>query len=166
MINFKEKYKIVLLSAVGMIIFLAVFGFVKDTLSGEEGRIKKFILHSKKVIESRNTLACGNIISGDYSDKHGNTRESLLYTAREMFRYYDDMFVSIEKVDITLDDAKQKADVELTALVVSQTKDKEERILEGEKGKFRIRLIKEEDKWRLLELEFFQPIRAMGHNIS
>jgi hypothetical protein len=70
-------------------------------------------------------------------------------------------------MEIKFDDSKKQADVEIVAMVLGQTQsDNAEKILEGEKGRFRVKLIKEERVWMVSEFEFFEPITVMGQNIS
>jgi hypothetical protein len=70
-------------------------------------------------------------------------------------------------MDIKLDQEKLSAELLITALVVGQTQqNNKEKILEGEKGRFRVKLNKEDSEWRLLEMEFFEPVAIMGQNLS
>ncbi len=39
-------------------------------------------------------------------------------------------------------------------------------ILEAQKGKFKVKLIKEDNKWRVLEVESFDPITLLGQNAA
>lgn len=129
--------------------------------------MRKFILQGKKAVESKNIFTCAGMISSSYHDKYGNDRQSLLYAAKEFFGYYKQIRVNIKSMEIKLDDTKKEASVEIVALVVGQSEQNNtEKILEAENGRFRIRLVKEENKWHLRELEFFEPITIMGQNIS
>mgnify|MGYP001595466774 FL=1 len=142
------------------------FFWLRDILAGEEGRVRKFILRGKHAIESKDIFTCANMISHSYRDKYGNDRSSLIYAAKEFFNYYSKVFINIEKMNIKLDDTKKQADVEIAALMIGQTQQNSmEKILEGEKGRGRIKLIKEENKWKLAELEFYEQITIMGQNI-
>lgn len=153
-------------SLIGVIIFI-LYNLLGNIFSGEEGRVRKFILRGKKAVEQKNIFICSDMISTNYQDKYGNGRQEVLYIAKELFSYYQNILINIEKMDIKLQEAKDKADIEIVALVVGQSKEKTtERILEGERGRFRARLIKEEKGWKLLELEFFEPLRIMGQDIS
>ena len=136
-------------------------------LAGEAGRVRRFVLQGKKAIESKNILRCADMISINYKDKYGNERSSLLYATKEGFAYYLKIFVNIEEMNIELSESKKEATVRVTALVIGQPKDKiAEKIMEGDKGKFQLRLIKEEDKWKLAEIEFFESVTIMGHEVS
>ena len=106
------------------------------------------------------------MISQSYHDRYGNDRSSLIYAAKEFFAYYRKIFINIERMDIKLNDTKTQADVEIVALMIGQSQQNStEKILEGEKGKARVRLIKEENKWKLAELDFYEQITIMGQNI-
>lgn len=167
MSHFKEKYKIYLGVTGGALLLFVSFLWLQDILAGEEGKIRKFILRGKEAVEAKNILACAEMVSERYQDKYGNDRQNLIYAAKEAFNYYKQVFVHIEKIEIKIDDAKMLASVEIAALVVGQTQaNGREKILEGEKGRFRVRLGKEDKKWRLLEIESFEPITIMGQNIS
>ena len=166
MINFKESKFYILYILVALVIFI-FYSWLQDIFFGEEVRVRKFILRGKNMVETKNILTCSNMISRDYHDKYGNDRDSLIYFTKEFFGYYRKIFGHIESMKIELDDAKKNSLVEIVALVVGQTQDEnEEKILEGEKGRFRIRLVKEEQEWKLLELEFFEPIKLMDRYIS
>ncbi len=167
MINLRGNYKTYVWSILGALVFCILFACFQGILSTEDGRVRKFILRGKKVVEAKNILACADMISTSYRDKYGNDRQTLIYAAKEFFNYYKNIFVNITSIDIKLDDSKIQASVEIVALVIGQSQqDNTEKILEGERGRFRIKLIKEEKKWYLLELEFFEPIPIMGENIS
>jgi len=147
-------------------LFIAYILF-QGVFVSEKGRVRNFILQGKRAVESKNILSCAAMVSSEYRDKYGNDRGSLIYLTRGTFDYYERFFINIESVDIALEADKQHADVFIVALVLGQTQNNNsERILEGEKGKFRVRLIKEAKKWRLLEVEFFGPLMIMGRNIS
>lgn len=155
------------------LIALAIFIFYNwfhDFISGEEGRVKKFILQCKKAVEAKDLLACADKISMNYQDKYGNDRQRLIFAAREFFGYYKDIIVHIEKMEIKLDDSKTQANVEIQALVIGRTKEnKSEKILEGlegEKGRVGIKLIKVDKNWHLLELEFYESLRITGQEVG
>ncbi|MFH0738811.1 MAG: hypothetical protein V2A59_03020 [Candidatus Omnitrophota bacterium] len=133
----------------------------------EEGRVRRFILEGKRSAESKNILVCANMISQDYSDKYNNDRSTLIYIAKEAFGYYEAIIIGIDKMDIKLDESKNRATVEIVAMALCQSKDnKSEKIFEGEKGRFRVKLIKEEGRWRLLEVELLERMTIMGQAID
>jgi len=127
-------------------------------------------MRGKKAVEAKNLLTCANMVSTDYKDKYGNDRQSLIYATKTFFTYYKDIFIHIEKIEIMLDETKTQADVEIVALIVGRSKDNvSEKILEGlegERDRFKIRLVKEEKQWRLLEIEFFEPLHIMGREVA
>lgn len=124
-------------------------------------------MQARKAVETKNILSCAEMISSDYHDKYGNDRQTLLYIFREAFGYYKQILVHIQSVDITLDESKVNASVEIAVLVVGRTKaNGTEKILEGEKGKLKIGLVKEDKEWRLVGIESFEPITIMGQDIS
>ena len=56
MISLKGKYKSYIKSiALALVIFVAYL-WIQDIFSGEEGRVRKFVLQGKKVIEAKNIL--------------------------------------------------------------------------------------------------------------
>ena len=129
--------------------------------------MRKFILRGRQAVESKNIVTCVNMISKDYHDKYGNDRQSLIYATKEVFGYYSKILVHINDMDIELNDSNTQANVKIMALVVGQTQvNNAEKILEGKKNGFRIKLIKEDKTWQLSELEFYEPITIMGQTIS
>jgi len=152
--------------ALALVIFVAYL-WIQDIFSGEEGRVRKFVLQGKKVIEAKNILGIPQLIADDYHDKYGNDRQTLLYIFREVFGYYSQMLVHIESIEVSLDDSKTSASVEILALVIGKTaQNNTEKILEGEKGRMKLRLIKEDKIWKLQGVESFEAMTIMGQNIS
>lgn len=151
---------------------VAYFGFnlARDIFGGEEAKVRKFIMQGKSRIEKKDIIGLSDMVSADYRDKYGNDKMTLVYGAKSFLAYYKDIFVNIEKADISLNDPKDGAEAEVTALIIGKTKDgKSDTImegLEGEKDKFRLKLKKEKDGWKLLELEFLQPLNIMGERVG
>lgn len=149
-----------------VIIFFFLHLF-KGLFAGEEGRIKQFIHEGQRAVESRNILKCSDLISKDYRDAYGNDRSTLIYAVRETFAYYERFKIIIEDMHIQLQEEQQKAEVEIAALIIGQTTNKEEEsIFEGEKGRLKIDIVKEEGRWKLLTLEFYEPVKIMDRYIS
>lgn len=165
--DFKLKHNIYIFSLLwGIFIFIAII-FFKDILGGEEARVRRFIMKGKNAAESKDILTCADMVSMRYSDKYGNDRGSLIYAGRQVSAYYKSIFIQIQEMKIKLNDTKTEAAVEITAAVICQTQSSNpEKIFEGDKGRFGVKLIKENKKWKLLELEFFEPVTIMGQNIS
>ncbi len=151
-----------------VIVILAIFClWLKFFFSSEEGKVRRFILEGKRAAESRNILACANLISKDYFDKYGNDRQTLVYIAKEVFAYYKTIIIGIDSMEIKFDDKRMIAEVEIVALVLCQSKDnKTEKIFEGEKGRFKVKLVKEKGKWQLLEIELLERMTIMGQTIN
>ena len=167
MIDFREKYRSFLWPALAALIIFISYTWLQDILAGEEGRVRKFVLRAERAVEAKNIFTCVEMISKDYHDKYGNDRESLLYAVKEVFSYYRRILIHIESIKITLGESNTQTSVEIVALVIGRTEQNNtEKILEGEKGKIKIKLVKKDKKWRLLEVEFFEPITIMGQNIS
>ncbi len=164
--NLRESYKFYIWVTIGAVVISFAFLWLRNILGGEEERVRKFILQGKHAIESKDILTCANMVSQSYQDRYGNDRSSLIYAAKEFFVYYSRVFVNIERMDIKLDERKTQADLEIVALMIGQTQQNSmEKILEGEKGKARIKLIKEKNKWKLAEIGFYEQITIMGQNI-
>ncbi len=151
---------------------VAYFGFnlARDIFGGEEARVRKFIMQGKSRVEKKDIIGLSDMVSADYKDKYGNDRMTLVYGAKSFLAYYKDIFINIEKSDISLNDAGDTAAAEVTALIIGKTKEgKSDTImegLEGEKDKFRLKLKKEKDGWKLLEIEFLQPLNIMGERVG
>lgn len=166
MINFRADKTYIWIGLAVLTIFI-FYTFFKSIFMPEESRVRKFILEGKRAVETKNILVCAGMISTNYQDKYGNNRQTLIYVTKEFFNYYKNIFVHIESMDIKLDDSETKADVEILALVLCQSKeDKPEKIFEGEKGRFRVKLVKEDKKWQVLEIEFLEELTIMGQRIS
>lgn len=129
--------------------------------------MRKFILEGKKAVEGKNIFSCASLVAGTYHDKYGNDRQSLIYIAQKAFSYYTDILIRIEKMEINLSDNKDSAQVEITALVLCKLQDNSaENIFQKEKGRLRVKLVKEEKKWRLQEIEFIDEFSIMGQKIN
>ena len=158
MINFRAD-KTYIWTGLGIIAILIFYTFFKSIFPSEGARVRKFILEGKRAVETKNILACAGMISTNYQDRYGNDRQSLIYTAREAFAYYKDVLITVEKMKIQLNEAKDQADVEIVALVLFRSKDNRiEKMFEGEKGRFRVKLVKEDKSWRVQELEFLEEL--------
>ena len=146
------------------------YNLIQDVFGGEPARIKKFIMTGKARLEKKNLLGISDMVSFNYKDKYGNDRSAIVFGAKSFVSYYKDIFIKIESVDIKLNGAKTEADVEVVALIIGRTgQGASETImqgLEGEKDKFRLKLVKEKDGWKLLEMEFLQPVNVMGETIG
>lgn len=155
--------------AISLIAFFA-YNILQGVFGGEEGRVRKFIMTGKARIEKKNILGLSDMVSFDYKDKYGNDRSTLVYGAKNFVSYYKDVFINIESMDIKLNETNTEADVEVTALIIGRTGGPASETigqgLEGEKDKFRLKLIKKEDGWKLLDMEFLQPINVMGETIG
>jgi hypothetical protein len=118
MMDLREKLKIFAwASLIGIGIFLTC-NLISGIIAGEEGRVRKFILRGKRAVEEKNLFAVSGIVSANYQDKYGNSRSSLMYAAKEFFAYYKSILVNIEKMEIKLEEPKDRASVEITALVI------------------------------------------------
>jgi len=165
LIDYRDKYKVYLGVAAGGLLVLVLSIWLWNAFSGEEGRIRKFILQGKKSVESENIFSCADLVSMRYQDKYGNDRQGLIFATKEAFGYYKQISVDVKSMEINLDDSKTQASVEIRVSVVGWAQDKLEKILEGQKERIRIRLVKEDKKWHLLELEFHEPVTIMEQNI-
>ena len=151
----------------GALVAVLLYFWLQFTFSSEEARVRSFILEGRRAAESRNILACAGLISKDYADKYHNDRQSLIYIAREVFAYYKTIIISIDKMDIRFNEDKDKATVEIVAMVLCRAEGhKTEKVFEGEKGLVRIKIIKEEGRWRLLEAEPLERLTLMGQTIE
>lgn len=165
--DLRDKFKIFICTSLAAIAVLASYNLLRDIFSGEKARVHKFILKGKKAVEARNIFACRLLVSGKYKDKYGNDYSALIYAAQGFFKYYQVLLVNIENMEIKFQDSKENAEVEITALVIGKTnQNTQERFFEGERGRFRVRLIKEDKRWQLVELEFLEPLTIMEQNIS
>ncbi len=127
----------------------------------------KFIRQAERVVEKKNLFVCVNMISNDYADNFGNDRQSLTYLIKEIFGYYRKLFIRIEKIEIELGEEQGRAHAEILASVIGEARDNSrEKIMEGERGKLKIRLKKEEREWKLLEVESFDALRIMGESVT
>ncbi len=166
MINNKGNLKIYFLSFCAILAIFILISIISNVLPGEKGRVRKFILKGKRAVESQSLLTCVEMISDDYKDKYSNDKQTLIYLTREIFRYYKELFIQIDKMDVKLDEDKLHASVELEGMIIGLNKKGEkENILEKEHGKLKLKLIKQDKRWQLLEVEDFQTTTLMGKNI-
>lgn len=146
------------------------FNFARDAFGGEEARVRKFITQGKSRIEKKDIIGLSDMLAENYRDKYGNDRMALVYGAKSLLAYYKDIFINIEKTDIKLNEAKDTAEVEAIVLMIGKTKDgKSDSImegLEGEKDKLLLKMTKEKNGWKLLEIEFLQPLNIMGEKVG
>lgn len=167
MINPKSKFKIYIRFALGTVAIFIFYVWLSGIFFGEQRQVRRFILKGKKAVEAKNILTCAKMISTRYQDKYGNDRSSLIYIARNIFSHYGTISVNIKNIKINLDDVKVEACLEITAQVIGHTQENNrENILEGQEGGIMAKLAKENKKWLLLELEFFEPITIMGQTIG
>lgn len=166
MIDYRDKYKVYLGLAIGIILVPVLVIWLWNIFSGEEGRIRKFIQQGKKAVESKNMFSCADLVSMGYQDKYGNDRQGFIFAAKEVFDYYRQISVDIKSMEIKLNDSKTQADLEMRVSLSGWVQDKLEKILEGENERIRLRLFKEDKKWHLLELEFHGPVMIMEQNIN
>lgn len=159
-----KKYLPAVIAALAIV--LGYF-WLPSLCAGEEGRIRKCILKGRCAIEQKDILTCAQLISRGYHDEYGNTRESALYAGKEFFAYYKSIAIVIEKMDVLVSKSQASAKVEVVATILCRTKNNtKEKIFEGEKGRFRIELGKEENRWLLKEVVFLENVTLMGQNIS
>lgn len=167
MLNLRQNSRFYIGVVVLALIYCIVFPIVRDILAGEKGRVRKFILKAKQVVEEQDILACVNMISDDYKDKYGNDKQTLIFQTREAFRYYKDLSVDINKINIDLKEGDKEAYVVISGVVIGLTDSgTREMIFEKEHGELKIRLIKKGNLWQLLEIESFEPMTVMGKGVS
>jgi len=161
------KSGIIWRAVVAAIILIAAYHWFQNVTQGEEGRVRQCILAAKKAVEEKNLFAIDDMISRSYQDTYGNDRESLLYGIKEVLDYYERIFISIESITISLDEAKTQAEAEVVAVAIGVDRQKnKESFFEGEKGRIKARFVKEENTWRLAEITFFEPMTLMGQTIA
>lgn len=165
--NLRQNYKFYIgVVSIGLA-YAILFPIVRDIIAGEKGKVRKFVTHIERAVENEDMFACIGAISDDYRDKFGNDKQTLIYLARETFRYYKNIFVQIDKMDIILSEDKKEAGVRVSGLILGlNNSGNKEIILEKEQGELKIKLIKKENRWQLLEVESFQPLSIMGKGIS
>ena len=143
-----------------------LFSWIFAPLAGEKGRVRKCIMEGRQAIETKNIFACSAMISENYHDKYGNDRAMVIYAAKETFSFYKKITIRIEKMEIRLNESKNEADGELVASILCQSEaGKTENIFEKEKGRFRLKLIKEDKKWYVTEVEFLEALSIVGKSI-
>ena len=146
----------------GLAVFI-VLGILQSMLQGEEARVRRVILRGRQAVEAKRIVDCATLVSTAYSDKYGYDRSMLIYLAKEAFNYYKSISIYIEDMTISVDRVKKEARAEVTATVLCQTQGGErENIFEGDRGRAKARFIKEDGAWKLLEVEFYEPVNVMG----
>lgn len=151
----------------GALALILVLAFLRSHFFSEERQVRRFIEKGRLAAQAKDLFACQEMLSPDYRDRYGFDRDSLLYTLREAFRYYQRVIIRIEEMKVFLDESSAVAQVEVTASAFGQTRAEGLRpVFEGERGKGRIKLIKDKGSWKLQEVEFYQPLTLMGQTIS
>lgn len=129
--------------------------------------MRRFILEGKKAVEEKNIFSCASMVANTYQDKYGNDRSSLIFAAKNFFSYYQSVFITIEKMEIRLNESRDKAEVEMVALILCRLQDNSvEHIFEKEKGRFMVRLVKQDKRWKLQEIEFMEEVSVMGYKVN
>lgn len=150
--------------------FLAFFIFrilISGACLGERAKVYRFIVKGKSAVESKDILSCAGMISADYQDKYGYDRQSLIFSLREFFNYYGRISIKIQNFKISIDDDKMNADVEINALVLAHSGARElKKTLGVERGRLKARLVKEEGKWKLSEIEFYESVKITDEAMS
>jgi hypothetical protein len=149
---------IIIILTAGILWFSGIFG-------GEEAKIHRFISKAEKAVETENLITCTGMVSKNYQDKYGNGYEDILAIAHEFFNYYKEISIKINKTTLTFNPAKTECNVEIYAQVIGKNSSgAEEMILDAEKDHFRVKLNKEDKKWKLTEFEFYETVNIMGGN--
>lgn len=70
-------------------------------------------------------------------------------------------------MEIEISETGDKAEVDIVALVLCRLQDDTaEHIFEKEKGRFMVKLVKEDNRWKLQEIEFLEEVSAMGQEVT
>lgn len=150
-----------------MLAAVLLFRAFQALFQGEEARVRKFILQGKKAVQERNILSCASMVAYAYADKYGNDRQGLLFAAKNLFSYYQDIFIKINNLEIKINKSRNEAEVNITASILCRLPDNTaEHIFEKEEGKFLVRLSKEDKGWKLQEIEFLEDVSVMGQKVS
>lgn len=164
MVNFKGKYFFIF-CLLTFSVFIVYF-ISHSTFCSEEAKIRRFILKGKRALEKKDILTCAQLVSLNYKDKYGNNHDSLIGITKEVFAYYKEITIVIEKMDIYFNETKDTAKVELLVLAVCRRSGgMSESLFEGDKGKVRLELVKEDNAWQLKEIEFLEELTIMGERV-
>lgn len=167
MLNLKQNSKFYIGAVIVALVYCILFPIVSDILAGEGGKVRKIVMQAKKAVEDEDMLTCISLISDDYKDKYGNDKQSLVYLAREAFRYYDELFVQIETLKINLSEDKKEANIQISGVILGLKNEvKKEMVFEKEKGEIEIRLMKKDSGWQVIEIESFEPLDVIDKGIS
>ncbi len=117
-------------------------------------QIKNTLQNLKKAAEQKNILKCSGYISKNYTDSDGFSYESLLFAGKEVFRTYEKILIQLENITITA--KKNTASVNLQARIYAQETGKtefEDLLSWRDGGEFRLTIIKESGKWKIVRAE-------------
>lgn len=132
---------------------LFVAHLIATMLEGEAARLKKTIYKCKSLAEKEDILGLAAYLSPDYHDELGNDKRSLLVIARTLFSEYRNISISIEELKVKIE--KENSATYLQATVYWQGQASKEIFYDRVKAEAKFK--KEQGRWRLAELKFFEP---------
>lgn len=140
-----------------LIVCVILYSVISRILEGEEGRIKRLIYSTKRAIEREDLIRFISCVSFDYHDQYENDRRQILIIAKNLFNEYDNITIKITELEIEL--TGQSALAEIEAIGYGYRADApDEKVLEYDKARFKVRFKKEQSGWKAIELEFLsQP---------
>ncbi|MFH1621532.1 MAG: hypothetical protein ABIA97_00225 [Candidatus Omnitrophota bacterium] len=143
-----------------IVVVILIFLFIKipPLLNSNEEKIKNIILSAKMATEKEDLLKCISFVSMDYEDRHGNNRGSLFLIAKNVFRGYSDIFITLEELEVGIEsDAEAKAQITASGQGRRVEEQKLDFILDTERVKFDIFFKKEGNAWKVIKLDFLEP---------
>lgn len=138
--------------AITICVFFSIH-IIAILLEGEAGHLKKTIYKCKRLTEKEDILGLAGYISPDYHDELGNDKRSLLVVARSLFSEYRNVLISIDKLMPYIE--KQNATAQVQVTVYWRENISEEIFYDRVKAEAKFQ--KEQGRWKLIELKFFEP---------
>jgi len=152
-----KKIVVVIAAIIGISLALRVFMLA---IEGEEGRLKRSIYKTKRLIEREDLIGLTGSISADYSDELGNGRRSLLFIAKTFFDNCDKIVILINSMEISIENGAASADMEATVY----WQEGESKNIVYDSAKVKVMFRKKENRWKLIELKFYEQEKKRRFN--
>ena len=156
-----EKKRKIIAAAFILFFSLILYSTIKGILEGEEGRLRRLIYSAKRAIEKENSLKCISYVSFDYNDKYGNDKRTFFLIAKRVFAEYEGIFIKITELEIKVNAQNALAEIEATAYGRRHDAG-DQGVIEYDRARAKIKFKKEQEDWKVIELEILEPENALG----
>lgn len=147
---------------------LVLFSAINSAIEGEKGKIRRLIFIAQRAIEKEDLIRLSGYASFDYQDKYGNDRQRLIFIGQRAFVEYQDISLQIKDLKIELNESEALAQMGVLGLGRRASGAQNDNPLEYDRVELKIRFKKEENQWKVVELEFLESEEffPLGESIS